>query len=136
VLTNIDNLLSALDGNPYHLESRYFYREREAEKIQKLQQSSGTIKAVVIFMVDDFQFFEGMLKYKIKKIAFKIAMYGRQGYRPGKDDYRFSSIKRKIFSCCHILTHHNDNWAIAIPEIQLQYDDKYNLAFTIHKPIK
>ena len=46
------------------------------EKFQKSQQSIGTNMAVVMFMVDALQFFEGKSKEEIKKIAFEIAMQG------------------------------------------------------------
>ena len=35
--------------------------------------------AMVMFMVDALQFFDGMPKEEIKKIAFEIAMHGNQG---------------------------------------------------------
>jgi hypothetical protein len=55
------------------------------EKFQKSQDKIGVNMAVVMFMVDALQFFEGMAKEEIKKIAFEIAMQGTQGYRPDKD---------------------------------------------------
>lgn len=138
--SNIDELLSSIEKDPYGLESKDPYKEREMEKFQKSQQSIGTNMAVVMFMVDALQFFNGMPKEEIKKIAFEIAMQGTQGYRPDKDDYRISSIKGKTFSGYHILAYYYVSWALAIPEmlsqLQLPYDEEYKLALTMHKPNK
>jgi hypothetical protein len=138
--TNIDELLSSIEKDPYDLESKDPYKEREMEKFQKSQQGVGTNMAVVIFMVDALQFFDGMPKEEIKKIAFEIAMQGTQGYRPDKDDYRISSMKGKTFSGYHILAYYYVSWALSIPEmlsqLQLPYDDEYKLALTMHKPNK
>jgi len=107
------------------------------EKFQKSQQNIGTNMAVVMFMVDALQFFDGMPKEEVKKIAFEIAMQGIQGYRPDKDDYRISSIKGKTFSGYHILAYYFVSWALAIPEmlsqLQLPYEEEYKLAKTIAK---
>jgi tetratricopeptide (TPR) repeat protein len=135
--TNIDELLSSIEKDPYDLESKDPYKEREMDKFQKSQQSIGTNMAVVMFMVDALQFFDGMPKDKIKKIAFEIAMQGTQGYRPDKDDYRISSINGKTFSGYHILAYYYVSWALAIPEmlsqLQLPYDKEYSMAQQMFK---
>jgi len=138
--TNIDELLSSIEKDPYDLESKDPYKEREMEKFQKSQQSIGTNMAVVMYMVDALQVFDGMPKEEIKKIAFEIAMQGTQGYRPDKADYRINSIKGKMFSGYRILAYYYVSWALAIPEmlsqLQLPYDDEYQMALTMHKPNK
>jgi len=138
--TYIDELLSSIEKDPYDLKSKDPYKEREMEKFQKSQQSIGTNMAVVMFMVDALQVFDGMPKEEIKKIAFEIAMQGTQGYRPDKDDYRINSIKGKTFSGYRILAYYYVSWALAIPEmlsqLQLPYDDEYQMALTMHKPNK
>lgn len=138
--TNIDELLSSIEKDPYDLESKDPHKEREREKFQKSQQNIGTNMAVVMFMVDALQFFDGMPEEETKKIAYEIANQGTQGYRPDKDDYRISSIKGKTFSGYHILAYYYVSWALAIPEmlsqLQLPYDDEYKLALTMHKPNK
>lgn len=138
--TDIDNLLTSIEKDPYDLESKDPYKEREMDKFQKSQESIGTNMAVVMFMVDALQFFEGKSKEEIKKIAFEIAMQGTQGYRPDKSDYRISSISGKTFSGYHILAYYYVSWVLAIPEIlsqlQLPYDDEYKLALTMYKPNK
>ena len=79
-----------------------------------------------------------MKKDEIKKIAFEIAMHGTQGYSPEKTEYRLHSIPNKIFSGYHILAYYYVSWALAVPEmlsqLQLPYEDEYNLANTMYKP--
>ena len=136
--TDIDSLLTSIENDPYDLESKDPYKEREMDKFQKSQQSIGTNMAVVMFMVDALQFFESKPKNEIKKIAFEIATQGTQGFRPDKDNYRINSIKNKNFSGYHILAYYYVSWSLAIPEmlsqLQLPFDDEYKLALTMHKP--
>lgn len=136
--TDIDNLLSSIEKDPYDLESNNPYKEREMEKFQQSEEKIGTNMAVVMFMADALQFFEGMPKEEIKKIAFEIAMYGTQGYRPDKKDYSVPLIPNKQFSGYHILAYYYVSWALAIPEmmaqLQLPYDEEFKLATTMHNP--
>ena len=135
--TDIDNLLSSIENDPYDLGSKDPYKEREMDKFQKSQESIGTNMAVVVFMVDALQYFEKMPKEEIKKIAFDIARQGTQGFRPDKDDYRISAIKDKTFSGYHILAYYYVSWMLAIPEmvaeLNLPYEAEYKLAITMHK---
>lgn len=137
---NIDNLLSSIEKDPFDLESNDPYKKREMEKFQKSQQGIGTNMAMVMFIVDALQFFDGMPKEEIKKIAFEIAMQGTHGYSPDKNNYRINSIRNKTFSGYHILAYYYVSWAMAIPEmlsqLQLPYDEEYKLALTMHKPKK
>ncbi len=136
--TDIDNLLTSIEKDPYDLDSKDPYKQREMDKFQKSQQNIGTNMAVVTFMVDALQFFEGKSNEEIKKIALEIAMQGTQGYRPDKDDYRISSISGKTFSGYHILSYYYVSWVLAIPEmlsqLQLPYDEEYKLALTMYTP--
>ena len=136
--TNIDNLLSSIEKDPFDLETKDPYKEREMEKFQKSEEAIGINMAVVMFMVDALQFFEGKPIGEIKKIAVEIAMQGTQGYRPDQENYRINSIKGKIFSGYHILAYYYVSWALAIPEmlkqLQLPYDEEYKMALTMHKP--
>ncbi len=138
--TDIDNLLTSIEKDPYDLESKDPYKEREMDKFQKSQESIGTNMAVVMFMVDALQFFEKKQKEQIKKIAFEIAMQGTQGYRPDKKDYRIDSISGKVFSGYHILAYYYVSWMLALPEmvsqLNLPYDDEYKLALSMYKPNK
>lgn len=134
---NIDQLLSSIEKDPYDLESKDPYKQREMEKFQKSQQSIVTNMAVVMFMVDALQFFEGMSKDAIKKIAFEIAMQGTQGFSPERKDYRISAISGKKFSGYHILAYYYVSFALALPEVlpelQLNYDEEYQMAKQMFK---
>ena len=138
--TDIDNLLSSIEKDPYDLESKDPYKQREMEKFQKSQEQIGINMAVAMFMVDALQFFEAMPQEEIKKIAIEIAMQGTQGYRPDKDDYRINSVKGKTFSGYHILASYYVSWSLAIPEmvsqLNLPYEAEYKMALTMHKPNK
>lgn len=138
--TDIDNLLSSIEKDPYDLESKDPYKQREMDKFQKSQEQIGINMAVAMFMVDALQFFEGKPKEEVKKIAFEIATQGTQGYRPDKDNYRINSIKDKTFSGYHILAYYYVSWSLAIPEmvsqLNLPYEAEYKMALTMHKPNK
>lgn len=138
--TDIDNLLSSIEKDPYDLESKDPYKQREMDKFQKSQEQIGINMAVAMFMVDALQFFEDKSKEEIKKIAFEIATQGTQGYRPDKDNYRINSIKDKTFSGYHILAYYYVSWSLAIPEmvsqLNLPYEAEYKMALTMHKPNK
>jgi len=136
--TDIDYLLSSIEKDPYDLESKDPYKQREMDKFKKSQDQIGINMAVAMFMVDALQFFESKTIEEIKKIAFEIAMQGTQGYRPDKDNYRINSIKNKTFSGYHILAYYFVSWSLAIPEmvsqLNLPYEDEYKMALTMHKP--
>lgn len=136
--TDIDNLLSSIEKDPYDLDSKDPYKQREMDKFQKSQEEIGLNMSVAMFMVDALQFFESKSQDEIKNIAFEIAMQGTQGYRPDKDDYRINSVKGKLFSGYHILAYYYVSWSLAIPEmvsqLNLPYESEYKLALTMHKP--
>lgn len=135
--TEIDNLLESIEKDSYDLESKDLHKQREMDKFQKTQETMGTNMAVVMFMVGAMQYFDGMPKEEIKKIAFEIATQGTQGYRPDKKDYKINSIPGKIFSGYQILAYYYVSWSLAIPEmvarLQLPYEEEYKLALTISK---
>ncbi len=138
--TDIDNLLSSIEKDPFDLESKDPYKQREMDKFQKSQKQIGVNMAVAMFMVDAFRFFESMPQDEIKKIALDIAMQGTQGYRPDRDDYRINSVKGKTFSGYHILAYYYVSWSLVIPEmvtqLNLPYEAEYKMALTMHKPSK
>lgn len=129
---DIDKILSSIENDPFDINSKDPSKQRDMEKFQKSQQDLGVNMAVVMFMVDALQYFEGMDKEEIKKIAFEIAMQGAHGYSPEKSHYRISTIKNKTFSGYHILAYYYVSWSLAIPEmvskLQLPYDDEFKLA--------
>ena len=134
---DIDNLLSSIEKDPYDLESKDPYKQREMDKFQKTQEANGTNMVIAMFMVEALNYFEGMHHDEIQKIAFEIAMQGTQGYRPDKNDYRINLIKGKIFSGYQILAYYYVSWMLAIPDmvaqLQLPYDVEYKLALSMHK---
>lgn len=136
--TNIDDLLTSIENDPFDLESKDPSKQREMDKFQKSQEEIGTNMAVVMFMVDALQYFSKQSKEEIKKTAMEIAMLGVHGFRPDKDGYKISTIKDKTFSGYHILAYYYVSWALAIPEmlseLQLPFDDEYKLALTMNKP--
>lgn len=96
--TDVDSLLESIEKDSYDLESKDLQQQWEMGKFQKTQETTGANMAVVMFMVGALQYFDGMPKEEIKKIAFEIAMQGTQGYGPDKKDYKINSIPGKIFS--------------------------------------
>jgi tetratricopeptide (TPR) repeat protein len=137
---DIDNILSSIENDPFDLNSKDPSKQRDMEKFQKSQQDLGVNMAVVMFMVDALQYFEGMATEEIKKIAFEIAMQGAHGYSPEKSHYRISSIIGKSFSGYHILAYYYVSWSIAIPEmvsqLQLPYENEFKMAKSLYKPKK
>ena len=130
--TDIDNLLSSIENDPYDLESKDPYKQREMDKFQKSQESIGTNMAVVMFMVDALNYFENKPVEDIKQIAFEIATQGTQGFSPNKTDYIISFIPNKLFTGYHIMAYYYVSWALAIPEmlaqLNLPFDEEYKLA--------
>ena len=135
--TDIDSLLSSIEKDPYDLDSKDPYKEREEEKFQKTQESIGTNMAVVMFMLDALKFFTDMPVEQIKKIAFEIAFQGTQGYRPDKKDYRINLIPGKLFSGYHILAYYYVSWMLSAPEkvseLRLPFEKEYEMALRMNK---
>jgi Flp pilus assembly protein TadD len=65
--TNIDDLLTSIENDPFDLESKDPTKQREMDKFQKSQEEIGTNMAVVMFMVDALQYFSKQSKEEIKK---------------------------------------------------------------------
>ena len=131
-------IFESLQNDPLGIEEPDPEKERLMKKFQESQKSIGTNMAVMFFMIDALQFFEGMPTEKIKKIAFEIALQGTQGYSPDKKDYTINLIPGKTFSGYHILAYYYVSWAISAPEmlsqLQLPFDDEYKLAKSMHIP--
>ncbi len=134
--TDIDNLLASIEQDPFDIESKSPYKDREMEKFQKSQEKLGTNPAVVMFMVDALKYFQSMPDADIKKIAFEIATNGTQGYRPDKADYRISFMPGKLFSGYHILAYYYVSWKLVLPEmvsqLQLPFDKEYQMAVSMY----
>ena len=74
--------LNKIEEDPFGLESHDPIKEQEMQEFQEIQKKMGTNMAVVMFMVDALQYFDGMPMEKIKEIAYEIALQGTQGYNP------------------------------------------------------
>jgi Flp pilus assembly protein TadD len=131
-------IFESLQNDPLGIQEPDPEKERLMKKFQESQKSMGTNMAVMFFMIDALQFFEGMPTEKIKKIAFEIALQGTQGYSPDKKDYTINLIPGKTFSGYHILAYYYVSWAISAPEmlsqLQLPFDNEYKMAKSMHIP--
>jgi len=136
--TNIDSLLHSIENDPFNIDSKDPSEEREMDKFQIGQKLIGTNMAVVMFMVSALGYFEGMPKNEIRKIAVDIALQGRLGFSPDKDGYRINSIPNKEFSGYNILAYYYVSWMLSSPELindlQLPFDEEYQLAKQMYKP--
>ena len=134
---DVDNLLKSIEEDPYGLETKDPYKEREMEKFLKSHEDSGLNMAVVMFMVDAMEFFATKPKEEIKKMAVDIAMQGIHGYNPNNSNYRINGIKDNTFSGYHIMAYYYVSWALAIPEmlaeLKLPFDEEYKLAQTLNQ---
>jgi tetratricopeptide (TPR) repeat protein len=129
---DIDNLLDAIEKDPYDLDSNDPYKTREMEKFQKTQANIGLNSAVMMYMAEALKYFAEMPQEAIKKIAFDIAMQGIQGFSTEKQDYRINAIPNKLFSGYQILAYYYVSWALAMPEqvdkLGLEYDEEFAAA--------
>jgi hypothetical protein len=135
----LDEVLDSIEEDPYGLEVDKNFKEKQTKDFLESQESIGTNKAVMWFMVDALKFLEGMSKDKIKSIAFEIAAIGTQGINPSSgNSYKVSSIPGKDFSGYHLLAYYYVSWMLALPEmvaqLNLPYDDEYKMALTLYKP--
>jgi hypothetical protein len=134
--TDIDGLLESITKDPHGFESNDIYKRRDEDKFQKSQKEIGTNMAVVMFMMDAFNYFKDMPIDKIKEIAFEIAMLGTQGISPDKKGYRINSIRGKEFSGYHMLAYYYVSWKLAIPEMVSQLGLPYEKEFDLAQKMK
>ena len=136
--TSVDELLDSIESDPYDLKSKDPYKKEEMDQFLKSEEEIGMNMAVVMFMVEALQYFDGMSKEKIVPIAYEIALEGTHGFRPDGKNYAIKSIPKKLFSGYHILAYYYVSWKLGIPEmvdkLQLPYDNEYKLAQTLFKP--
>lgn len=72
-----------------------------------------------MYMLGALEYFDGMDKMEIKKIAFEIAMIGTTGISPDKKSgYKVPSIPEKDFGGYQLLAYYYVSWALAIPEMR------------------
>lgn len=127
-----ESVLDDIENDPYSLEESDPSKEREMKIFLEEHGSADTNVAVAMYMVDALQFFEGMPKEEIKKIAFEIAHIGTMGIDPKKDGYKIPSIPKSNFSGYKTLAYYYVSWALAVPEmlskLQMPFDEEFKLA--------
>ena len=94
-----------------------------------------------MYMLGALEYFDGMDKMKIKKIAFEIAMIGTTGISPDKKSgYKVPSIPGKDFGGYQLLAYYYVSWALAIPEmlasLNLPFDNAWAAAQQMWKKKK
>lgn len=71
-----------------------------------------------MYMLGALEYFDGISKMEIKKIAIEIAMIGTTGISPDvKSGYKVPSIPEKDFGGYQLLAYYYVSWALAIPEM-------------------
>ena len=131
--TNIENLLTSIEEDPFGLESDKEFKKEQTDTFIKSQEEIGINMAVVMFMVDAMQYFENLSPAKVKEIAIEIAMLGTQGINPAEgNNYKLSNIPKKDFSGYHLLAYYYVSWSNAMPEmvnnLNLPYAKEYEMA--------
>jgi len=125
------------DGNSEQPESDSEYQDAEMKKFQQKAAALGLNMAVVMYMVDALEYFNGMSKDVIKKAAMEIAILGTNGIQPEKQGYKINAVPGKSFSGYHLLAYYYVTFAMVLPEmlkeLQLPYDEEYKLAKEMHK---
>lgn len=94
-----------------------------------------------MYMFGALEYFDGMDKMEIKKIAFEIAMIGTTGISPDKKSgYKVPSIPGKDFGGYQLLAYYYVSWALAIPEmlasLNLPFDNAWAAAQQMWKKKK
>ena len=94
-----------------------------------------------MYMLGALEYFDGMDKMEIKKIAFEIAMIGTTGISPDKKSgYKVPSIPGKDFGGYQLLAYYYVSWALAIPEmlasLNLTFDNAWAAAQQMWKKKK
>lgn len=94
-----------------------------------------------MYMLGALEYFDGMDKMEIKKIAFEIAMIGTTGISPDKKSgYKVPSIPEKDFGGYQLLAYYYVSWALAIPEmlasLGLPFDTAWDTAQEMWKKKK
>lgn len=89
----------------------FYAQNRDGEDPMKTMMMS-------MYMLGALEYFDGMNKMEIKKIAIEIAMIGTTGISPDvKSGYKVPSIPEKDFGGYQLLAYYYVSWALAIPEM-------------------
>ncbi|MEI7584114.1 tetratricopeptide repeat protein [Runella sp.] len=133
--TNLDNLLTSIENDPFDLDSTDPAKAREKEKFQQAHSAADTNPAVMMYMAEALRFFEKIPKEQTQKIAFEIAMLGAQGINPQGQNYRVSAMPNKLFSGYHLLAYYYVSWALSAPEILPELGLHFNKEFEAARKI-
>jgi len=135
-----DSILDDIEKDPYSLDTEDPVTERRMKQFLEHHADKDVNQAVVMYMVSALQYFEGMPKEDVKKIAMELATVGMSGIDPKKDGYHIPSIEGSSFSGYKTLAYYYVSWAIAIPEmlsqLQMPFDKEYDLAKKMIDSIK
>lgn len=109
-----------------------FYEQNKdgADPVQTMMMS--------MYMVGALDYFDGMTKEQIRRIAFDIAMLGMKGISPEiKSGYKIDSIPGKNFGGYEMLAYYYVSWALAIPEqlevLGLPFTNAWKMAIELWK---
>ncbi len=81
-----DQQLKVIEDDPFNLEGDNTEEDEQMAKFIESHQKKGMNMVVVFHMVDALGYFKGCQLDTTKEIAYKIAMIGRTGIDPSKDD--------------------------------------------------
>ena len=129
---SVEDVMAEVNNDPFNLDEEDPAKERKMRSFLKSHTKEELNMAVAMYMVSAVEYFNGMNKEKIKKIAFEFATLGMSGIDPKKDNYEVPSISNKKFTGYKALSFYYTSWAIAIPEmlsqLQMPFDKEYEVA--------
>lgn len=128
----VENVLEDIENDPFQINTTGPAEDRKMKQFIESHSSGEVNMAVCMFMVSAIQHYTKQPKEKVKETAFEIAMLGRTGIDPKKDNYSVPSLPGKKFSGYQMIAHFYVSWAIAIPEmlsqLGLPFDQEYKIA--------
>lgn len=94
-----DQQLKAIEDDPFNLEGDRAEEDEEMTKFIGSHKRDDVNMAVVFYIIDAISHFKGKSIDKIKEITFEIAMIGRTGIDPRKEDkYSLSTVPNQSFT--------------------------------------
>lgn len=128
------NSFDGLTAEQKKKQDTFYAENKDGEDPMKTMMMS-------MYMLGALEYFDGMDKMDIKKIAFEIAMIGTTGISPDKKSgYKVPSIPGKDFGGYQLLAYYYVSWALAIPEmlasLNLPFDNAWAAAQQMWKKKK
>lgn len=128
-----DELIKALEKDPYSLEDDLEFEEEQMRLFQESQAEGGINMAVVFYIKDALNYIDAMQVDEIKKIGFEIAEMGRSGIDPNSDEtYNLSTVPNMTFSGWRMLAWMYTTWMKFNPKLAVQmgleFDKEFKLA--------